>query len=62
MPNKEIYELAHGIFKARPVNSLLLIAEAIEERIEYTKGATGVRQPLSKHGSKKPVFVRTMRM
>ena len=25
------------------MNSLLLIAEAIEERIEYTKGATGVK-------------------
>ena len=44
MPNKEIYELALGTFKTKDqVNSLLLIAEAIEERIEYTKGATGVK-------------------
>ena len=44
MPNKEIYEMAIGTFKAKDqVNSLLLIAEAIEERIEYTKGATGVK-------------------
>ena len=44
MPNKEIQELALGTFKTKDqVNSLLLIAEAIEERIEYTKGATGVK-------------------
>ena len=31
MPNKEIYELALGTFKTKDqVNSLLLIAEAIE--------------------------------
>ena len=44
MPNKEIQELALGTFKTKDqVDSLLLIAEAIEERIEYTKGATGVK-------------------